>query len=211
MIRASVSPADMKKHALSLLLTFCLMPLAHAGEAAGLPLEGHYESECAKIAEEFYTRDVMDVGPGNRTVKVRYAKAMYGADGCKAADLLGLLELPDATWKLEGEQRIDGRAVRRVAVVIPAGLLRVTHARPGHVEESSNAWHIKTLSGEKVTVEKDGAMSSELDLRWLSPEGVLYLGLQASPRRPDGYLSQLDLDNPLRKLSIPSYASTASK
>jgi hypothetical protein len=211
MMRASVSPADMKKHALSLLLACCLVPLAHGGEAAGSTLEGHYESECTKIAEEFYTRDVIDVGPGSRTLKVRYAKAMYGVEGCKAADLLGLLELPDGSWKLEGEQRIDGRAVQRVAVVIPAGQLRVTYARAGHVEESTAGWHIKTLSGEKVTVEKEGAMSSELDLRWLSPEGILYLGQQASPRGTDGYLTQLDLDNPLRKLAIPSYAGPASK
>jgi hypothetical protein len=210
MMCCRVLSADMK-HALPFLFAAALLPLASAGAWAAASFEGHYESDCAKIADEFFTRDVMRVGPGTKTLKVRYAKAMYGADGCKPADLLGLLELPEGTWKLEGQQDLGGRSVQRVAVVIPQGTLQVTHARPGHVEETSHAWLIKTYTGEKVTVEKEGAMSSDLDLRWLSPEGLLHVGQPMAPRGKDGYLTELDLDNPLRKLATPSYASPATK
>lgn len=202
--------ADMK-HALSLLCAAALLPLGPGAAWAAVSFEGHYESGCTKIADEFFTRDVMTVGPGTPSAKVRYAKAMYGADGCQTADLLGLLELPEGTWKLQGAFDLGGKSVRRVSVLIPQGTLRVTHARSGHVEETSHAWLIKTYTGEKVTVEKDGAMSSDLDLRWLSPEGLLHVGQPMSPRGTDGYLTELDLDNPLRKLAIPSYASPATK
>lgn len=199
------------KHALPLMFVAALLPLGHGAAWANVSYEGHYESGCTKIADEFFTRDVMTVGPGVKSFKVRYAKAMYGAEGCQPADLLGLLELPEGIWKLEGTLDMKGKVVHRVAVTLPQGNLRVTHARPGHVEETSHTWLIKTYTGEKVTVEKDGAMSSDLDLRWLSPDGLLHIGQPLAERGKDGYLTELDLDNPLRRLAIPSYASPATK
>jgi hypothetical protein len=169
--------------------------------------EGHYEGDCFEVNPELFTRDMMDVAPGDRSHRVRYAKAMYDTPGCPADRLLGLLELPEGTWKLEKKREQDGKVVDLVSVVLPRGEIRITHAKPGRIEQTPEAWLIITRSGDKVTVEKEAAMSSDLDLRWLSPDGLLYTGAAMGPRGADGYLLQLDTDNPLRRMAVPSFVA----
>ena len=200
---------------LRLIVGFCLaatMPaMAQVGAPrtdSGSPYEGHYEGDCFEVHPELFTRDVMGVAPGVRSHRVRYAKAMYDTPGCPADRLLGLLELPEGTWKLERKREQDGKQVDLVSVVLPRGEIRISHARPGRIEETPETWLIITRSGEKVTVEKEAAMSSDLDLRWLSPEGLLYTGAASGPRGDDGFFVQLDMDNPLKRLAIPSYLAS---
>lgn len=178
---------------------------APSAEAAS-PYEGHYEGECFEVNPNLFTRDMMDVGPGTRNHKVRYAKALYDTEGCPANRLLGLLELPEGTWKLDKKRVQDGKTVDLVSVVLPRGEIRITRAMPGRIEQTPETWLIVTRTGEKVTVEKEAAMSSDLDLRWLSPDGLLYTGAATGPRGADGYLQQLDTDNPLKRMAIPSHA-----
>jgi hypothetical protein len=191
---------------LSALLLLCASALS---QAQGLPAspnyEGHYESGCTEVAAELYTRDVMVVGPGQQNHRVRYAKALYDPGPCDASGFIGLLELPEGTWKLEKKRTQNQRLVDLVAVVLPRGMIRITHAREGRIEETPDSWLIRTQNGEKVTVEKEAAMSSDLDLRWLSADGLLHVGQAQGPRGTDGYLQDLDLENPLKRLDTPSY------
>jgi hypothetical protein len=172
------------------------------------PYEGHYEGDCFEVNPELFTRDVMDVAPGSRAHRVRYAKAMYDTPGCPADRLLGLLELPEGTWKLEKKREQEGKLVDLVSVVLPRGEIRITHAMPGRIEQTPEAWLIITRSGDKVTVEKEAAMSSDLDLRWLSPDGLLHTGAATGPRGADGFLLKLDTENPLKRLAIPSFLAS---
>ena len=178
--------------------------------ASGSEYEGHYESACENVADGLYTRDVMDVSaPKGKAIPVRYTKAMYAADGCAAADLMGLLELPAGTWRIDGQAKQGDLVVHRISINLPAGQLRVTQAHPDHVQEREDRWVIITRKGDPVPIEKEVAPSIDADLRALSGE-LLYVGDMESPK--DGiYPTVLNMNSPLTKLRVPSYISLPKK
>jgi hypothetical protein len=178
--------------------------------ATGSEYEGHFESECENVADGLYTRDVMDVSaPKGKAIPVRYTKAMYAAEGCAAADLMGLLELPPGTWRIDGQAKLGDKVVHRISINLPAGQLKVTQAHPDHVREQDDRWVIITRKGEPVPIEKEVAPSIDADLRSLSGD-LLYVGDMEAPK--DGiYPTALNMNSPLTRLRVPSYVSLPKK
>lgn len=169
---------------------------ASAAAPAPSAYRGLFASPCQKMDEELYFVDSIELSPTTdvAVVAAQYRKALYTQEGCAASARMVTLNLPAATWTLNGQTQVAGKTVDLVTVQGTAGTITLDVAQPARVKESADRI---TLAGGKNGAELPIAKaidgSNDKALR-LIEQGRLYQGNDA-PLAANGYPAALDMNN----------------
>lgn len=168
-------------------------PLSKAAKAALANYRGRFASACQKLDDGLYYIDSMELKPAmGSTVPAQYRKALYAAPRCSAASLIVTLNMPPATWTIDGQATASGKLAERITVTGKAGLLTATIAQPAKVQELPDRYTIRFGQEGEIPIGRAVDGTQDKELRRID-KGRLYQS-QAKPVGADGYPTDLDLD-----------------